>query len=71
MCRKEQQSCSLNDIVKAMCSEYGAERAATIAKETGDNLRFLTFFGEPSATTPFAWRIGMHHLTLIFDHDGR
>ena len=35
-----------------------------------DNLRFLTFFGEPSAMAPFAWRIGMHHLTLIYAEFG-
>jgi hypothetical protein len=60
----------IDEVVKAMTSEYGYQRCTEIPKETGENQRFLTFFGEPSAKTPFAWRIGMHHLTLIYAEFG-
>ena len=61
----------INDVVKGMTSApmepSGFEE---IAKETPDGSRFLTFFGEPSGKTPFAWRIGMHHLTLVYAEFG-
>ena len=65
-----EQKTMIEDIVKSMTSEYGAQRCLQIPKETPETLRFLTFFGEPSAKTPFAWRIGMHHLTLIYAEFG-
>jgi len=60
----------IEEVVRSMTSDYGAQRCLQIPKETGETLRFLTFFGEPSAKTPFAWRIGTHHLTLIFAEFG-
>jgi hypothetical protein len=65
-----EQKTLIDDVVKGMTSAYGAERCKEIAKETPENSRFLTFFGEPSGKEPFAWRIGMHHLTLIFAEFG-
>lgn len=65
-----EQKAMIDDIVKAMTSEYGYERCVQIPKETPEGQRFLTFFGTPSAKTPFAWRIGMHHLTLIYAEFG-
>jgi len=65
-----EQKAMIEDVVKGMTSEYGAQRCLEIKKETPDGSCFLTFFGEPSAKTPFAWRIGMHHLTLIFAEFG-
>ena len=58
------------DVVKAMTSEYGAQRCLEVTKETPEGSRYLTFFGEPSEKKPFAWRIGMHHLTLLFAEFG-
>ncbi len=66
---KAEQRTMINDVIKAMCSEYGAQRCLEIAKEGGE--RYLTFFGEPSAKTPFAWRVGMHHLTLVYAEFGQ
>ncbi len=65
---KAEQKALIVDVVKAMTSEYGAQRCLEVAKEPGE--RYLTFFGEPSEKKPFAWRIGMHHLTLLFAEFG-
>lgn len=61
----------IEDMVRAMTSEYGAERCLQVAKQTPDNRRYLFFFGEPSMDQPFAWRIAMHHLTLIYAEFGK
>ncbi|MSQ96885.1 MAG: DUF3500 domain-containing protein [Gemmataceae bacterium] len=66
---KVEQRTMINDVIKAMCSEYGAQRCLEIAKEGGE--RYLTFFGEPTAKGPFAWRVGMHHLTLVYADFGQ
>ena len=58
------------DVMKAMTSDYGAQRCLEVTKETPDGSRYLTFFGEPSEKKPFAWRVGMHHLTLLFAEFG-
>jgi hypothetical protein len=54
------------EVIQAMTSEYGAKRSFEIAKQTREGGRFLTFYGEPSADKPFAWRIASHHLTLVY-----
>jgi hypothetical protein len=64
------QKALIVDVVKAMTSEYGAQRCLEVTKETPEGSRYLTFFGEPSEKKPFAWRIGMHHLTLLFAEFG-
>jgi hypothetical protein len=61
-----EQKAIIEEVVKTMTSEYGAKRCFEIMKETPEGARYLTFFGEPSKTKPFAWRVGMHHLTLLF-----
>jgi hypothetical protein len=53
-----------------MCSDYGAQRCLEVAKQTKDAGRYLTFYGEPQPGKPFAWRIAMHHLTLIYAEFG-
>ena len=65
-----EQKAMINDVVKAMCSDYGPRACLEVAKETGDNQRFLTFFGEPLGKTSFAWHIGMYHLTLVYAEFG-
>ena len=65
-----EQKTMIVDVVKAMTSEYGAQRCLEVTKETPEGSRYLTFFGEPSDKKPFAWRIGMHHLTLLFAEFG-
>jgi hypothetical protein len=67
---KPEQKALIVDVVKAMTSEYGAQRCLEVTKETPEGSRYLTFFGEPSEKKPFAWRIGMHHLTLLFAEFG-
>lgn len=67
---KPEQKALIVDVVKAMTSEYGAQRCLEVTKETPEGSRYLTFFGEPSTTKAFAWRIGMHHLTLLFAEFG-
>jgi hypothetical protein len=65
-----EQKAMIEDVVRSMCSEYGAQRCLEVAKQTGDDRRYLTFFGTPEPGKPFAWRIGMHHLTLIYAEFG-
>src|SRR5262249_61257919 len=60
------QKAQVEDVVRAMCSDYGASRCLEVAKQTPDNRRYLNFYGAPEAGKPFAWRIAMHHLTLIY-----
>ncbi len=61
-----EQKTMVEAAVKAMTSKYGARRCLETTKETPENLRFLTFFGEPGNKGPFAWRVAMHHLTLLY-----
>jgi hypothetical protein len=65
-----EQRAMIDEVVRAMCSDYGAQRCLTVAKQTGDDRRYLNFYGEPEAGKPFAWRIAMHHLTLIYAEFG-
>lgn len=67
---KPEQKALIAEVVKTMTSEYGAQRCLEVMKETPEGARYLTFFGEPSEKKPFAWRIGMHHLTLLFAEFG-
>lgn len=60
-----EQKTLVADAVKSICSEYGASRCLEVAKQDGDGQRFVTFFGEPTAEGPFAWRFAQHHLTLV------
>jgi hypothetical protein len=64
------QKAMVEDVVRAMCSEYGASRCLEVAKQTPDNRRYLNFYGAPEAGKPFAWRVAMHHLTLIYAEFG-
>ena len=66
-----EQKTMIDDIVRAVCSEYGAARLLEVAKQTPDGARYLNFFGTPAADGRFAWRIAMHHLTLIYTEFGK
>lgn len=66
----KEQKAKIDDVVRAMCSAYGAERCLEVAKQTGDGQRYLAFYGDPTAGKAFAWRVGMHHLTLVFAEFG-
>ena len=46
--------------IRAMTSDYGSERCLQVAKQTGDDRKYLNFFGEPEEGKPFAWRIAAH-----------
>jgi hypothetical protein len=59
------------DIIRALTSEYGAQRCLEIAKQDGDGQRYVTFFGEPAGDARFAWRFAQHHLTLVFAEFGK
>jgi hypothetical protein len=65
-----EQKAMVDDVVRAMTSEYGATRCLEVAKQTGPDGRYLNFFGEPDPGQPFAWRIAQHHLTLIYAEFG-
>src|SRR5476651_2360227 len=66
----KEQKALVEDIIKAITSEYGAKRCLEVAKQTPEDRRYINFFGEPSATKPFAWRVASHHLTLIYAEFG-
>jgi hypothetical protein len=61
----------IDDVVRAMTSEYGASRCLEVAKQSGDDQRYLNFYGEPEEGKPFAWRLAQHHLTLIYAEFGK
>jgi hypothetical protein len=65
-----EQKALTNDVVRAMTSRYGAERCLEVAKQTPDNRRYITFFGEPEKDARFAWRMAEHHLTLVYAEFG-
>jgi hypothetical protein len=65
-----EQKVMVEEVVRGMCSDYGAGRCLEVAKQTRDTGRYLTFYGEPEPGKPFAWRIAMHHLTLIYAEFG-
>jgi hypothetical protein len=66
-----EQKMMVDDIVKSVCSEYGAARCLEIAKQTGPGGRYVTFYGTPAADGKFAWRLAQHHLTLIHAEFGK
>jgi Protein of unknown function (DUF3500) len=65
-----EQKTMVNDVVRAMTSEYGASRCLEVGKQTPENRRYLNYFGEPAAGKRFAWRIAQHHLTLVYAEFG-
>jgi hypothetical protein len=65
------QKSLVDDVVRAMTSEYGAKNCLEVGKQAQANRRYLTFYAEPSADKPFAWRIAQHHLTLIYAEFGK
>jgi hypothetical protein len=66
-----EQKALVEEVVKTVCSDYGTERCMGIAKQSGDGAKYLNFFGEPKADGPFAWRLALHHLTLIYAEYGK
>ena len=66
-----EQKTMVEDVVKAMTSEYGAKRCLEVAKQSSDKGRYINFFGEPTADNAFAWRVASHHLTLIYAEFGK
>jgi hypothetical protein len=66
---KEQKE-MVEGVITAMTSEYGAKRCLEVAKQTGEDGRYVNFFGAPTGDKPFAWRIALHHLTLIYAEFG-
>jgi len=66
-----EQKAMVADVVKTICSDYGATRCLEVAKQDGDGQRYVTFFGTPTADGRFAWRFAQHHLTLIYAEFGK
>ena len=60
-----------DDVVKAMCSEYGSARCLEVAKQTPNDRRYITYYGDPEKDEKFAWRLAQHHLTLIYAEFGK
>jgi len=65
-----EQKAMVDDVVRGMTSDYGAQRCLEVAKQTPPGARYLNCFGEPAAGKPFAWRIAQHHLTLLYAEFG-
>jgi hypothetical protein len=65
-----EQKMLLDEIIRSLTSEYGASRCAAVLKQTGENRRFVNFFGTPAMDKPFAWRLVLHHLTLVYAEFG-
>lgn len=66
-----EQKSQVEEMIKALTSEYGSSRCLAVLKQTGDGGRYVTFYGTPSESGPFAWRVATHHLTLIFAEFGQ
>ena len=82
----EKQRTALHDFLATAMSPYGYETATAVVAAEGvleesararrlgwsaDNY-WLAFFGEPSATNPWRWQFGGHHLALNMSvRDGR
>jgi hypothetical protein len=66
-----EQKAMITEVIAAMTSDYGAMRCLEVGKQTPDSARYLTYFGKPEDGKPFAWRIGQHHLTLIYAEFGK
>jgi hypothetical protein len=63
-----EQKALLDEVLRGMTSPYGAKIALEICKQDGG--RWLNFFGVPEAGKPFAVRLALHHLTLIYAEFG-
>lgn len=61
----------VDEMIGAITSDYGASRCQAILKQTGEARRFLNFFGTPTMDRPFAWRLVLHHLTLVYAEFGK
>jgi hypothetical protein len=61
----------VEEMLRALTSEYGSSRCLAVLKQTGENRRFLNFFGTPNMDKPFAWRLVQHHLTLVYAEFGK
>jgi hypothetical protein len=61
----------VEEVLRAMTSDYGASRCLAVAKQTPANRTYLNFFGTPVVEQPFAWRVAAHHLTLIYAEFGK
>jgi hypothetical protein len=66
----KQQKELLTGAIKAITTEYGAQRLARVAAQDGENGRYLTFYGTPERGKPFAWRMALHHLTVVYAEFG-
>jgi hypothetical protein len=66
-----EQKAMIDEVIESMCSEYGSRICLEVEKQTDDNRRYLFFFGSPEEGKPFAWRVAMHHLTLIYAEFGK
>ena len=61
----------LNNAIGEITTEYGAKRVARVAGQTSEAGRYLTFYGTPAPGKPFAWRLALHHLTVVYVEFGK
>src|SRR5688572_32823141 len=78
----EDQALKAQNLLKSVLSDVGFARTQDVrtieqilsriennAGRDKDNY-FVTFFGQPSATEPWAWRYEGHHISLNFTYQG-
>jgi hypothetical protein len=63
-----EQKSLLDDVIRGVTSPYGAKIALKIHEQ--DKGSWLNFFGAPEPGKPFAVRLALHHLTLIYAEFG-
>jgi hypothetical protein len=62
---KEQKDL-LDQAIGEVTTDYGAKRLARVVRQDSENNRYLTFYGTPERGKPFAWRLALHHLTMVY-----
>lgn len=66
-----EQKALVEEAIRATTSEYGASRCLEVLKQTGEAKRWVNFFGNPKPGERFAWRLVVHHLTLVYAEYGK
>jgi hypothetical protein len=62
----KEQKVLLEQAVGAITTKYGAQRIARVEKQESESKRYLTFYGTPEKGKEFAWRLALHHLTVVY-----
>jgi hypothetical protein len=62
----KKQQALLTQAIGAIATDYGVRRIAKIESQDTPRGRYLTFYGTPEKGKPFAWRLALHHLTVVY-----